>query len=212
MNNEHQSPNGHHQEHQQDTGRNETREAEASPEVEPRDRPRIYVASLSDYNAGRLHGAWIDAAQEPEQIENEIAWMLKQSPEPIAEEWAIHDHDGFGGVQLSEYEPIQRVSRIARGILEHGTAFAAWVNHSDDDERALQSFEDCYLGAWPSRREFAEETLSDLGFDKLIEEHVPDHFVPYVRFDADAYIRDVELNGDLTIIDSPDGTVFVFSG
>ena len=106
MNNEHQRPNGHHQEHEQHTERDETHEAEANPEVEPRDRLRIYVASLSDYNAGRLHGAWIDAAQEPEQIEAEIAWMLKQSPEPIAEEWAIHDHEGFGGVRLSEYEQV----------------------------------------------------------------------------------------------------------
>ena len=28
--------------------------------------PRIYVASLSDYNAGRLHGEWIDADQGAE--------------------------------------------------------------------------------------------------------------------------------------------------
>lgn len=212
MNNEHERPNGQQQEPEQHSERDTAREGEASPEVESREQPRIYVASLSDYNAGRLHGAWIDAAQEPDQIEAEIAWMLKQSAEPVAEEWAIHDHTGFSGVRLSEYEPIRRVSRIARGIVEHGPAFAAFVNHSGQDEPALERFEDCYLGAWPSRREFAEETLTDLGLDKLIADHLPDHFVPYVRFDADAYIRDVELNGDLTIIDSNDGKVFVFSG
>ena len=27
--------------------------------------PRIYVACLAAYNNGHLHGAWIDAAQEP---------------------------------------------------------------------------------------------------------------------------------------------------
>lgn len=212
MNNEQQRPNGHEQEHEQAPGRDETREDEVSPEVGPRERPRIYVASLSDYNAGRLHGAWIDAELEPEQIEREIAGMLERSPEPLAEEWAIHDYEGFHGIRLSEYEPLGRLSRIASGIREHGAAFAAWVNHTGDDEQASESFEDCYLGSWPSRREFAEETLADLGFDKLIEEHIPDHFAPYVRFDADAYIRDVELNGDLTIIDGPDGTVLVFSG
>lgn len=211
MNNEQQHPNGQKEGTEPDTGRGEARETEASPEVEPRDRPRIYVASLSDYNAGRLHGAWIDADQQPEQIESEIAGMLERSPEPLAEEWAIHDYGGFHGIRLSEYESIQRVGRIARGISEHGPAFAAWVNHTGDDEQASESFADCYLGTWPSRREFAEETLADLGFDKLIEEHIPDHFAPYVRFDADAYIRDVELNGDLTIINRPDGTVLVFS-
>jgi len=52
---------------------------------------RIYVASLSDYNAGRLHGAWIDATQDADEIEAEVQEMLAASPEPIAEEWAIHD-------------------------------------------------------------------------------------------------------------------------
>ena len=34
--------------------------------------PRIYVASLSDYNAGRLHGVWIDAAEELDEIWSQI--------------------------------------------------------------------------------------------------------------------------------------------
>ena len=37
--------------------------------------PRIYVASLSDYNAGHLHGRWIDADQDPDAIREEIAAM-----------------------------------------------------------------------------------------------------------------------------------------
>ncbi len=38
-------------------------------EQEPRVQPRIYVASLSDYNAGRLHGQWLDAAEGTPMIE-----------------------------------------------------------------------------------------------------------------------------------------------
>ena len=34
--------------------------------------PRIYVACLAAYNAGYLHGAWIDANQTADQIEDEI--------------------------------------------------------------------------------------------------------------------------------------------
>ncbi|MGB3639113.1 MAG: antirestriction protein ArdA, partial [Rivularia sp. (in: cyanobacteria)] len=55
--------------------------------------PKIYVACLSAYNAGYLHGLWIDATQEPENIEDDIKWMLSWSPitdtEPC-DEWAIH--------------------------------------------------------------------------------------------------------------------------
>ena len=40
-----------------------------------------------------------------------------------AEEWAIHDHEGFGSLQIGEYTGIERISRLAKGIEEHGTAF-----------------------------------------------------------------------------------------
>ena len=37
----------------------------------PKAKYSIYVACLAAYNNGCLHGAWIDAAQEPEEIEEE---------------------------------------------------------------------------------------------------------------------------------------------
>jgi antirestriction protein len=180
------------------------------PEVESRTGPRIYVASLSDYNAGRLHGAWIDATHDPEDIQEEIAAMLRQSPEPIAEEWALHDYEGFFGLSLSEHESVDRVSRIARGSATHGAAFAAWISICDPDEETIDRFEDCYLGSFPSRETYAEETVDDLGYQQMIDEAIPDYLAPYVRLDAAALIHDAELNGDITITDNPDGTVSVF--
>lgn len=53
--------------------------------------PRIYVASLSDYNAGRLHGSWLDANQPVDQLNDGVQAMLASSTEPLAEEYAIHD-------------------------------------------------------------------------------------------------------------------------
>ncbi|MBA3067902.1 MAG: antirestriction protein ArdA, partial [Hyphomonas sp.] len=53
------------------------------------DWPRIYVACLAAYNAGRLHGRWIDATT-PNEIRAEARAMLAASPEPGAEEHAIH--------------------------------------------------------------------------------------------------------------------------
>lgn len=52
--------------------------------------PRIYVACLAAYNSGRLHGAWIDASQDVDDIWNELKQVLASSPVPDAEEWAIH--------------------------------------------------------------------------------------------------------------------------
>ena len=133
-------------------------------EQEPRIRPRIYVASLSDYNAGRLHGAWLDAAQEPDALWAGINEMLARSPEPGAEEWAIHDYEAFCGVRLGEYESIESVSKIALGIAEHGPAFGAWADYLGRSSwEDLDRFEDCYQGRWDSVSDYAEDFLDALG-------------------------------------------------
>jgi antirestriction protein len=174
-------------------------------------RPRLYVASLADYNAGRLHGVWMDAVQEPEQLEAEIAAVLERSPCPGAEEWAIHDYEGFGPIALSEHESLERVARIARGIAEHGLAFAAWVCICDKDDDALDRFEDAYFGSWANLEQYAQELLDDVSIEKSLEE-LPGWIQPYVKVDVEGLARDLELGGDITSVDSPDGSVWVFDG
>ena len=84
--------------------------------------PRIYVASLSDYNNGHLHGRWIAAAQAPERIYEEIHQMLATSPTLGAEEWAIHDYEGFAPHEICETEDISTISQIAAEIAQHRSA------------------------------------------------------------------------------------------
>ena len=83
------------------------------------DPPRIYVACLAAYNNGRLHGRWIDASQGEEAISDAVQVMLADSPEPDAEEWAIHDYEGFHGCRISEYAGIERVAALAEFIEEY---------------------------------------------------------------------------------------------
>jgi antirestriction protein len=47
---------------------------------ESTDTPRIYVACLSAYNNGHLHGRWIDADRDADDIRKDIKSMLSQSP------------------------------------------------------------------------------------------------------------------------------------
>ncbi|MDX2266075.1 MAG: antirestriction protein ArdA [Hyphomicrobiales bacterium] len=74
--------------------------------------PRIYVACLAAYNNGYLHGAWIDADQDAYEIRNEIAAMLARSPIENAEEYAIHDYEGFEGVTIGEYDSVESVAQM----------------------------------------------------------------------------------------------------
>jgi antirestriction protein len=46
------------------------------------DKPRIYVASLADYNNGVRHGEWIDADQDADGIQYEVNAMLRASKFP----------------------------------------------------------------------------------------------------------------------------------
>lgn len=54
------------------------------------DEIKIYVADLAAYNAGHLHGVWIDATLDIEDIQAQIQRMLSLSPVEDAEEYAIH--------------------------------------------------------------------------------------------------------------------------
>ncbi len=108
--------------------------------------PEIWVGSLSDYNSGRLHGVWLDATLDPEDLQAAIRFLLRNGYDPTAEEWGILDYDDFCGLNLGEYESLEVVSRIANGIAEHGEAFAKWVEYvGEHSEEALSRFEDHYL-------------------------------------------------------------------
>lgn len=190
---------------------NQTAEDERRPEREPRQSPRIYVASLSDYNAGRLHGRWIDADQGDDELWSEVEAMLEASSEAVAEEWAIHDYEGFGPLRLGEYEELRTVAKVARGIAEHGSAYAHWADIvGTGDQGALERFGDCYLGHYESVEAYAEELLADMGAFELVERSVPEHLQPYVTVDVAGFARDLELSGDITTSEG-DGGVYVFS-
>lgn len=173
--------------------------------------PRIYVASLSDYNAGRLHGRWIDAAQEADEIWAEVNEMLARSREPFAEEVAIHDYEGFGPLHLSEYDSLSMVSLIGRGFAEHGRAFlhwAAYVGTNDADE--LDRFEDAYLGWFESMSELGEEMADAHGIERILDEHLPEFVRPYVSVDYEQIGRDI-ASPCFVANDDEDGGVYLFA-
>ncbi len=185
-------------------------ELPSTPESEPAPEPRIYAASLSDYNAGRLYGAWLPADADPDDLATAIATMLAHSPTPDAEEWAIHDYEGFGPLRLSEYEDLSTVSQIGLGIVEHGPAFAHWAAICETGEQEeLARFDDVYLGHWVSVEAYAAELLDDLGLDDLIERAVPEYLQPYVKVDTEGFARDLEYSGDLTASEGDNG-VYLF--
>jgi len=121
---------------------------------------RIYVACLAAYNNGILHGRWIDATQGEEHIWHGIREMLKASPIPGAEEYAIHDYEGFEGRALGEYSSVSQVADLASFVDEHGALAAKLVEHFGCIDEAREAMEDRYHGVYPSVADFAQ-TLTE---------------------------------------------------
>lgn len=183
----------------------EVNEHSVSSDSPRRPTPRIYVACLAAYTAGRLYGRWIDATQTAEAIQAEIAAMLDQSVEPIAEDWAIHDYEGFGEAGLSEFEPIERVAEFARLIDVHGPVFAALVSRCGNMQAAVDLMENGHCGAYASHAQYVEESIEDCFGDAL--KHLPD-FVRH-RIDYAVIADDFESSGAQFTIEC-DGMVHVF--
>lgn len=169
---------------------------------------RIYVASLSDYNAGRLYGRWIDASTDADAMEEEIRDMLKGSKEAPAEEWAIHDTEGFGPVNVGEHTSLEDIASMIELAEKHGEdlAYAVIAHECGNVEAARGDLEDRYRGTYADLASYAEDFLTETGsLDK-----VPEDLRSY--FDFEAYGRDLDLNGDVFTVDLPGGEIAVFDG
>ena len=136
--------------------------------------------------------------------------MLRNSHEPDAEEYGVFDYDGFGDAAslLGEYPSLETISKVARGILENGQAFAAWAAYvGPERHEELDRFEDQYLGEWESIEAYAEDLLEESEAYRVIEE-APEWLRPYLQVDVEGYARDLGL--ELHVVDKLGGGVFVF--
>ncbi|OLF71420.1 antirestriction protein [Maricaulis sp. W15] len=162
---------------------------------------RIYVACLAAYNNGWLHGWWIDATQELEAIQLEVADMLEASPISDSEEWAIHDYEGFEGAPISEYQGIESVANMAAFIAEYGALGGKLIEHYGGDmDDARTAIEERYFGEYARLADFAEESIENA-------HDIPDALRPYIDYEAMG--RDWEMS-DLLVIETGFEQVHIF--
>lgn len=164
---------------------------------------RIYVACLASYNNGILFGEWIDANQSEDEIRDEIASMLKASPIAHAEEYAIHDYEGFDDVSIEEYSSIEYIVRAASFIGEHGRVGSAVIAHfCGDIDEAQSAMENSYHGCFTSLADF----MQDIVVQTTI---IPENLEFYIDWNAMA--RDAEMSGDYFTITTAHDEVHIFS-
>jgi antirestriction protein len=170
-------------------------------ENSPMDTPKIYVACLASYNNGILSGEWIDATQSESDIMAEIYSVLENSPVEDAEEWAIHDYEGFGDVRIEEYTSISTIVAFASFFEQHGNVGKAVLTEYElSDAEAM--LDNCYQGSFDSEVDFAWQL-----FDECYAHQIPEHLRYY--FDCEAFARDLFINDYYSV--DVDGETHVFS-
>jgi antirestriction protein len=176
---------------------------------------RIYVASLSDYNNAILHGVWIDIEESTtyDEVWEQVEGMLKDSPAArkygdVAEEFAIHDSEGFGGYQVHEYAWLPDVVEIGAAIAGHSNpdALKAWMGicGEDDPRKAIDSFDDAFEGEHQKPEHFAMDWAVETG---EIEEDSP--WFNYI--DWAEYWRSMFDNAGWHAEYVPGGSYYIFS-
>jgi len=163
---------------------------------------RIYVADLAAYNNGKLHGVWINACDDLDDMWNQINKMLASSPEPLGEEWAIHDHEGFSGYALGEYEGIEAAHEIACFIEEYPEIGGELLNNFGGNlSEARIAAEENYSGCYKSLADYAQELTEETT-------QIPENLSFYIDYERMG--RDMELGGDVFTIETGFEEVHIF--
>lgn len=173
-----------------------------SPKLEAffrRDPYRPFNSQLLCHNNGTLHGEWIDATQGQEGIWRDVSQMLLRSPAEYAEKWAIHDYEGFGEVNLSEYASFETVATYAEFIEEHGDLGSKLIAYYGDLDDARDAISDHYAGQYDSLSNYAEQLTVETT-------QIPESLRFYIDYEKMA--ADMEINDVLAIIS--DHSVHVF--
>lgn len=162
---------------------------------------KIYVADLAAYNNGHLHGVWIDATLDLEDIQQQVNTMLAASPVDDAEEYVIHDHEGFGSYGLGEYTGLEMAHEVALFIEEYPEFGSELLSHFGDLDDAKEAAQDSYCGSHSSLADYAQELTEGTT-------EIPESLRHYIDYQSMA--RDMRLNGDVFTIETGYEQVHIF--
>ncbi len=188
---------------------------------------RFYAACLASYNNGVLHGRWIDASSDADEMQEEVSAMLRESrfpnvmvkcpncegrlelctvcdggsrEVPSAEEWAVHDYDGLPS-SLGEYPGLDKIAAFVVLCEEYsmsGEDIAAIVSHFGSVEYPADELENKFMGVYESFRAYAEETA-----DEMLRAHdIKDDHPLAQYFDYEAYARDLSHEASAVELDA----------
>ncbi|MDO3645658.1 antirestriction protein ArdA [Nocardia mangyaensis] len=192
-------------------------ERDVSHEPHPRQlNPRIYVTRGLPMRAELTDGLWLDMAREARDIRAEMFSALHADDAHTGSPLYIWDYRDFGAfniqtgaIGLEGVDSIDLLAQIARGIREHGPAYAAWAKYNEDDPRLFDQFPAAFLGQHESLAAFMRGQLQQMGYEAVLDQAMPEEIRPFVAIDYQTLAN--ELFGDGIVVIPAEGGVWIFN-
>lgn len=177
-------------------------------ETAPHYQPRIYVATPASNERDAEPGHWIDANQTAGELKAAIAGTLSGSPTETPE-WAIQACEAFAGLDMNGFTDLDLIARLARGVAEHGAAYAVFVQIVGTNDRdQLDKFDDFYVGSYDSPEAWARNVGDDLEWDDHLGQVVDPMLRPYLVIDYARFAQEQRHAWD--VLEGVDGRTHVF--
>ena len=183
---------------------------EREPEKDD-EQPPVYMARISEVDDVGLRGTWMDAAEYIADAEESIGLWLRH---PLSRGSPVRDGDDHsepGFLYLGDNESLAFIAEMAAGILKHGPAFGFWVREMGGKPDALDEFEKVFLGQWESAEDFTQHVLDDRAGENS-ERSDSEESCEDLPADAKSWAHDLQRRGEIRVVPSPLGGVWVFRG
>ena len=139
-----------------------------------------YVACLASYNSGILHGFWIDLleVEDIEELKECFRYILQTSPEPGAEELAVHDWQDagpFSGEDYPDWEDVLEFSEEMESAELDGNTQAFLMfcagESSGDYRPDYLDFLEAFRGYHETAEDFCQSEFYDNADKETLEIH-----------------------------------------
>ena len=127
--------------------------------------------------------------------------VTEESPIVGAEEYAIHDYEGFCGYSVGEFDAIEELREVAVFLSEFTEFGGVLLSFAGNLVEARRIAEEGYCGLYNSLARYAQELTEECG-------DVPEHLAPYIDYQLMG--RDLELNGNLIALEIGFEKVHIF--
>ncbi|WP_174186426.1 antirestriction protein ArdA [Nocardia barduliensis] len=191
-------------------------DSEPNREQQSRLNPRIYVTRGLPLRTELTHGAWLDMARDTQAVHAELYSIFAE--EVYEQEglyiWDYQDFGSFtvttGAIGLEGVDSIELLTQVARGIKDHGPAYAAWAEAHEDDPRLFDHFATAYKGHHESMAAYVRQLFEPLRIEDRVNQALPATLGEFVSVDYAAIGEEMQREGDIAAIPAEGGGVWVF--